>query len=62
MAGAVAAMYAELEKTAHQAPVCIVTGGDGKLLIPNLKQSFQINAIDDEHLVLRGLFLMSKAL
>ena len=62
MAGAVAAMYAELEKTAHQAPVCIVTGGDGKLLIQTLKQSFQIDAIDDESLVLRGLFLMSKAL
>lgn len=62
MAGAAAAMYAELEKTAHQAPVCIVTGGDGKLLIPTLKQSFQIDAIDDESLVLRGLFLMSKAL
>ena len=61
MAGAVAAMYAELEKAAHQAPVCIVTGGDGKLLIQTLKQSFQIDAIDDEHLVLRGLFLMSKA-
>lgn len=62
MAGAVAAMYAELEKTAHQAPVCIVTGGDGKLLIQTLKQSFQIDAIDDESLVLRGLFLMSKTL
>ena len=62
MAGAVAAMYAELEKTAHQSPVCIVTGGDEKLLIKTLKQSFQIDAIDDESLVLRGLFLMSKAL
>jgi hypothetical protein len=39
-----------------------VTGGDGKLLIQTLKQSFQIDAIDDECLVLRGLFLMSKAL
>jgi type III pantothenate kinase len=62
MAGAVAAMYAELQKIAHQAPVCIVTGGDGKLLIQTLKQSFQINTIEDEYLVLRGLFLMSKAL
>jgi len=61
MAGAVAAMYAELEKTAHQSPVCIVTGGDRKLLIQALEQSFHINTIDDEHLVLRGLFLMSKA-
>ena len=61
MAGAVAAMYAELEKTAHQSPVCIVTGGDRKLLMQALHQSFQINTIDDEHLVLRGLFLMSKA-
>jgi hypothetical protein len=52
----------ELEKTAHQAPVCIVTGGDGKLLIQTLKQSFQINTIEDDYLVLRGLFLMSKAL
>jgi type III pantothenate kinase len=61
MAGAVAAMYAELEKSAHQAPVCIVTGGDRKVLIQTMKQSFQINAIDDENLVLRGLFLMSNA-
>jgi pantothenate kinase type III len=61
MAGAVAAIYAELEKTAHQSPVCIVTGGDRKLLMQALHQSFQINTIDDEHLVLRGLFLMSKA-
>lgn len=62
MAGAVAGMYTELEKTARQAPVCIVTGGDRELLRQTLEQSFQINTIDDEHLVLRGLFLMSKAL
>jgi type III pantothenate kinase len=61
MAGAVFGMYQSLEKTAHQAPVCIVTGGDRQLLILTLKQSFQIDAVDDEHLVLRGLFLMSKA-
>jgi type III pantothenate kinase len=62
MAGPVAAMYAELEKSAHQAPVCIVTGGDRIVLIQTMKQSFQINAIADENLVLIGLFLMSKAL
>jgi len=61
MAGAVFGMYQSLEKIAHQTPVCIVTGGDRKLLILVLKQRFEINATDDEHLVLRGLFLMSKA-
>jgi type III pantothenate kinase len=62
MAGAVAAMYAELKKTTHQLPVCVVTGGDRKLLTLALNQRFEIDTIDDEHLVLRGLFLMSKAL
>lgn len=61
MAGAVFGMYQSLEKTAHQAPVCVVTGGDRQLLILALKQHFEIDAVDDEHLVLRGLFLMSKA-
>ena len=61
MAGAVFGMYQSLEKTVHQAPVCLVTGGDRQLLILALKQRFEIDAVDDEHLVLRGLFLMSKA-
>lgn len=62
MAGAVAGMYTELGKTARQAPVCIVTGGDRELLRQTLQQSFKIDTIGDEYLVLRGLFLMSKAL
>lgn len=62
MAGTVAAMYAELEKTAHQVPVCIVTGGDRMLLRQILQQNFEINAVENEHLVLCGLFLMGQAL
>jgi type III pantothenate kinase len=65
MAGSVKSMYDKLKHHVGKAPLCVLSGGDGQLLLDHLRVEFLIEPeqlIFTENLILKGLYFLENCL